>query len=286
LKDYWILIRPRIVALVLFGMAVAAWTAGSTPPEWPQVVHALLGTAAVIAGAIAMNQRIEHLGDARMPRTAERPLPSGHLTLRKVLLFAMITTGAGLGYLALWSNLLVTALAAASWLIYVAAYTPLKPLTTWQTPVGAVAGAMPMLLGAAAGGAPLGATAWALFGIVFFWQFPHAMAIAWLYRDQFASAEVKLAAVLDPSGRTAGVLSVLGAAVLVPVSLVPFWALPASWGYAASATALGAVYLAASVAFFLERRETSARRLLRVSLVYLTVLFIALLAAKMAAAGH
>jgi protoheme IX farnesyltransferase len=280
-KDYWILIRPRIIGLVLFGMAAAAFTAGPHAPAWPQVLHALLGTAAVIAGAIAMNQRIEHLGDARMPRTAERPLPSGHLTLKKVVWFACLATAAGLAYLAWWTGPLVTGLAAASWVIYVAAYTPLKSRSAWQTPVGAVAGAMPMLLGAAVaspGESSLGPMAWTLFGIVFFWQFPHAMAIAWLYRDQFASAEVKLATVIDPSGRRAGVLAILGAAVLLPIGLAPCWLSPAGWGYGATAIVLGVGYLAASVAFLVGRSDATARLLLRASLVYLTVLLLVLLA--------
>lgn len=278
-KDYWILVRPRIVALVLFAMVVAAWTAGSQTPQWTDVMHALVGTAAVIAGAIAMNQRIEHLGDARMPRTADRPLPSGHLTLRKVVWFSCATTAFGLAYLAWQSGPLVTVLAAASWLIYVAAYTPLKSATAWQTPVGAAAGAMPMLLGAAVASPAqwtLGPMAWTLFGIVFFWQFPHSMAIAWLYRREFASADVKLATVIDPSGRAAAVLSLFGAVALVPISLVPCWLASAGRVYGLVAIALGAGYLAASVAFSVRRNDVSARRLLRVSLVYLTVLLLVL----------
>lgn len=278
MKDYWLLIRPPIVGLVLFGMAAAAWTAGAESPSWSQVGHALLGTAMVIAGAIAMNQRYEHAGDAKMARTAARPLPAGKLSRRGVVLFSCVITAAGLGHLLFWSNLWVAGLAAVSWGIYVLAYTPLKSVTVWQTPIGAVAGAMPMLLGAAVCGGPLGPMAWSLFGIVFFWQFPHSMAIAWLYRQEFATAEVKLPTVLDPSGRTAGVLSLLGAIALVPVSLVPAWIGAAGLLYGVSAAVLDTVYLAFSAAFMRNRNDKTARRLLRASLVYLTVLFVVLLA--------
>lgn len=275
--DYWLLIRPRIIALVLFGMLVAAWTAAPDVPTWWEAFHGLLGTASVITGAIAMNQWLERHGDALMPRTAGRPLPSGRLAGRQVLRFAVATTVAGLAYLAVWSNSWVVALAVFSWAVYVTVYTPLKSSTPWQTPIGAVAGAMPMLLGAAVAGAPWTPTAWTLFAIVFFWQFPHAMAIAWLYRDQFARGEVKLATVLDPSGRQAAVIAVVGAAVLLPLGAIPRWTVPTGWGYAICALSLGTGYLAVSAAFFFHRNDRTARRLLRASLVYLTGLFVALL---------
>ena len=277
LRDYWQLTRPRIVAMVLFAMAVAAWTAGEQPPPWPVLMHALLGAGLVIVGAVALNQRLERRGDAKMPRTAERPLPSGRLSEGQVALFGILTSAAGFCYLTWWSDWSVVALAAVSWVIYVWTYTPLKSLTVWQTPIGAVAGAMPMLLGAAAAGAAFSPMALALFGIVFFWQFPHAMAIAWLYRRQFASADVKLVTVLDPSGCMAGLLAVAGAVVLLPVSLVPMLFSSAGWGYAAVAMLLGACYWAAAVAFRQHRDDTTARRLLRVSVVYLPGLFAALL---------
>ena len=263
--------------MVLFAMAVAAWTAGEQPPPWPVLMHALLGAALVIVGAVALNQRLERRGDAKMPRTAERPLPSGRLADREVTLFGILTSTAGFGYLTWWSSGSVVALAAVSWVIYVWTYTPLKSLTVWQTPIGAVAGAMPMLLGAAAAGATFSPMALALFGIVFFWQFPHAMAIAWLYRRQFASADVKLVTVLDPSGRMAGLLAVAGAVVLLPVSLIPVLFSSNGWGYATVAILLGVCYWALAVAFNRHRDDTTARRLLRVSVVYLPGLFAALL---------
>ena len=275
--EYLRLVRLRIVAMVLFAMAVAAYATAETAPPWQAVVHSLLGTALVIAGAMAINQRLERRGDASMARTASRPLPAGRLRAAEVTRFGLLLTAFGLVCLMLLGNGTVTALAALSWALYVAIYTPLKSRSVWQTPVGAAAGAMPVLLGAATAGGLFTPTAAALFGIVFFWQYPHSMAIGWLYRDQFARAEVKLATVLDPTGRTAGVLAVLGAVALVPVSLAPLWEGTAGWPYAATAAVLGAGYLAFSAAILRLPNEKTARRLLRASLVYLTLIFVALL---------
>lgn len=278
MRDYWKLIRPGIVAMVLFAMAVAAWTAGPEPPPWQSAFHALLGAAGVIAGAIALNQRLEFRGDAKMPRTAGRPLPSGRLTERQVTRFGVLVSAAGIAYLAFLASPGVVVLAVVSWVLYVGAYTPLKSLSPWQTPVGAVAGAMPMLLGAAVVRAPMSPMALVLFGIVYFWQFPHAMAIAWLYRREFAAAEVKLTTVVDTSGRTAGIVAVLGAVVLMPVSLIPSLMSWTGWGYNVTALLLGHGYMACSFAFLRRRNDVSARWLLRASLIYLPVLFAALLA--------
>lgn len=277
IRDYFRLARPRIVALVLFAVTVAAYTAGDKTPPWQAVAHALVGTTLVIAGAIALNQRLELHGDAKMPRTADRPLPSGRLQRRQVTRFGLATSAAGFLYLVLWTPPQLVALAAVSWVIYVWTYTPLKLLTTWQTPVGAVAGAMPMLLGAAAAGAPFSPMSLVLFGILYFWQFPHAMAIAWLYRDQFARAEVKVATVVDPTGRTAGIMAVLGAVLLLPISLIPSLTALAGWQYGVAALLSGLGYTACASAFLHHRNDRTARWLLRASLIYLPLVLAALL---------
>jgi protoheme IX farnesyltransferase len=281
-SDYWTLARPRIIALVLLSMAVAAWTAGGQPPSWPLLAHSLIGTALVIAGAVALNERMELRGDARMARTAARPLPSGRLNLRQVTRFGLAASAIGLLYLAaLTANSRLIALTALSWIIYLGTYTPLKSRTPWQTPIGAVAGAMPTLLGAAAADAGFSLMALTLFAIVYCWQFPHSMAIAWLYRRDFATAEVKVATVVDPTGRTAGVMAALGAAVLVPVSLVPAMFSWAGWGYAVCATLLGAGYLLFALRFLYRAENGTARGLLRASLVYLPALLAALMASAL-----
>lgn len=272
LRDYWILIRPRIIGLVLFTMIVAALVAGE-PPGALELLHALVGSALVIAGAIALNQRIERRTDALMRRTFRRPLPSGRLTPRRVTWFGALTSGAGLGYLALTASPTVLALTAASWVVYVWIYTPIKALSAWQTPLGALAGAMPVLMGAAVADAPWSLVALVLFGIDYLWQFPHAMAIAWIYRDDFAAAQLQVATVVDPSGRSAGVISLVGAVLLLPVSLAPWYDLSRSPWLAVPVVLLGLWYLAASIAFYRAPDDRTARTLLRVSLAYLPLVF-------------
>ena len=277
ITDYWRLIRPGILGMVLFSMAVAAKTACLVPASWRDLTHALVGTALVIAGAVALNQRLEYQGDAKMARTADRPLPSGRLTGRAVTRFGLLASLAGFVYLAALASPTLLGLAAVSWVIYVWTYTPLKRQSVWQTPIGALAGAMPMLLGAFAAGEPDVPMAMVLFGVVFFWQFPHSMAIAWLYRQQFSDAGVKLVTVVDPSGRTAGLIAVAGSVLLMPVSLIPAIFEWTGWPYNLTALLLGHAYMAVSFGFLRRRTDLSARWLLRVSLVYLPVLLLVLL---------
>ena len=282
IQALWQLSRPRIVAMVALTTVVGAFAAATQPlPTWT-LLNALIGSTAVVVGAIALNQRIEHLSDGHMPRTARRPLPTGRLSNREVTRFAIAATTFGLIYLTTTVNVSITLLAALSWLIYVWIYTPLKVFTAWQTPIGAIPGAMPALLGSAAAGATFGLNGLALFAVVYFWQFPHAMAIAWLYREQFGKAGLRVATVTDPSGRTATTIAVLGAVVLLPISLLPLLGNEAGWGYALAASTAGIAYLVSSIGFQKEPTNQSARTLLRVSLVYLPMLFVALLLAVLA----
>jgi protoheme IX farnesyltransferase len=282
LLDYWQLTRPRIVAMVLLAMVMAAWMTAGPRPFWADVLPALLGTALVVGGAIALNERLEWQGDAKMARTAGRPLPAGRLGRRQVTVFGLATTILGLVVLATATNRTLTLLAAAGWLVYVAVYTPLKTRSPWQTPLGALAGATPVLLGAAAVGRALSPWSLLLFGMVFLWQFPHSMAVAWRYRQQFAAAGVKLAAVVDPTGRSAGIWAVAGAAALLPLSLAPLGLFSAPAAYGVGAGLLGAAYLGLAVGFARRPDDATTRRLLLASLIYLPALFAVLLLA----AGH
>jgi len=270
LRDCLRLTRPGIVAMVLATMGVAAVAASPGATPWSALTHAMIGSALAICGAIALNQRLERRGDALMVRTADRPLPSGRLTGHQATAFGIAASVAGIVYLAAAAAPAVAWLTAASWIVYVGMYTPLKARSAWQTPLGALAGAMPTLIGAAAvGETPAGTMPLVLFGIVYFWQFPHAMAIAWLHRADFAAASVKVASVVDPSGRVAGRIAMLGAGTLVPVSLVPWLSGRTGREFAAAAVVLGAGYLAFAVAFARHQDDDAARRLLRFSLVYL-----------------
>jgi heme o synthase len=277
--DYWNLTRPKIVVMVLAAMLASGWTAAESSPPWIELFHAMLGTTGVILGAIALNQRIESKGDAKMSRTAARPLPSGRLSAAQVTRFGIFSTVLGAGYLFVFSNVLVFILALASWAVYVLVYTPLKLRSIWQTPVGAAAGAMPVLLGAAAVGTLSNTIGWTLFGIVFFWQFPHSMAIAWLYRNQFADAGVKVATVVDPSGRIAGRFALIGAIILLPVSMSPA-VYSIGWIYGVFAGLLALGYLYFSFDFFRNTSDITARRLLWISLIYLPSLLTLLVALR------
>jgi protoheme IX farnesyltransferase len=280
LADYWLLVRPRIIALVLFTMLATALVAGPQVPPWDVLLHALAGSALVIAGAIALNQRIERRTDALMLRTRRRPLPSGRMTAAEATRFGVLASAIGLAYLGATTPWALVVLTLASWVVYVWIYTPMKLFSAWQTPLGALAGAMPTLMGAAVAGNPWGLAPLALFGVVYFWQFPPARAIAWLYRDDFAAADLKVATVVDPSGRVAGALAVVGAVALLPVSLLPWWTGLAGWGYAATALGCGLGYLGCSIVFLRRTDDATARWLLRASLVYLPAVFgAALLAA-------
>ncbi len=277
LRDYWQLIRPRIVGLVLFTMVIAAVVSPAAAFSWLLVLHAVTGSTLVIVGAIALNACLERKSDAKMLRTARRPVPAGRLSQRQVVWFGAVASLAGIAYLAVFVNGWTVALAVASWIIYVWIYTPLKMFTAWQTPIGAVAGAMPVLLGSAAVGEPFNPTALALFGMVYLWQFPHSMAIAWLYRHDFAAADLQVATVVDPSGRTAAWLSVLGAVALIPISLVPVYVGTAGWAYAGVALLLDLIYLLPSILFLARRDDAAARTLLRASFAYIPVVFLTIL---------
>jgi protoheme IX farnesyltransferase len=252
----------------LFSTAVAALTAGGAP-DWLGLTHALLGTAALIAGASAMNQVLERRADARMARTASRPLPAGSMTVRQAAAVAAALSLAGIAYLAVFSPPAVPLLAAAGWSVYVVAYTPLKRLSVWHVPVGAMAGTIPVLLGAAAVGATFAPAALVLFATVFFWQFPHTAAIGWLYREQYAAAGAKVAAAVDPSGRLGGRLAVLGAAGVLLASLAPVALASAGGLYGVVAAALGIVDLTAAAAFLFQPSDATAQTLWRISLVHL-----------------
>jgi protoheme IX farnesyltransferase len=204
-----------------------------------------------------------------MNRTEDRPLPAGRLSGAEVLWFGGVTIVAGLTILVWQVNVLTAALGLATWLLYVAVYTPLKSRTPANTAVGAVAGALPVLMGWASVGAPLGLGAATLFLIVYLWQFPHFMAIAWLYREEYARAGLRMLPVVDASGRRAAFQAIASALVLLPVSLLPASLLGAGSLYLAGATLLGLGQLAAAVWFARRLNRPAARGLLRASLVYL-----------------
>lgn len=279
--DYLELTKPRIAVLELVTVAAAGYLARLSALDPWNLLHALLGTALVASSASALNQWLEQDRDGRMPRTADRPLPAGRLSSGEVLAFGAITGVVGVVYLASLVNGLTAALGLLSWLLYVVVYTPMKVRTPFNTVVGAVAGGVPVLMGWTAVGGELGLAPAVLFAIVFLWQFPHFMAIAWIYRHQYAAAGMQMLSIVDPSGRRAGLQAVLGALVLLPVSLLPAVVNFAGPWYLSVALVLGMFQLALAVWFARQRDELSARWLLRASLVYLPVVFVMLMIGPM-----
>lgn len=271
LADYLQLSKPRIVVLELIVAAAAACIATPHALQPIVLVEALAATALVAGSASMANQWWERDLDRRMARTANRPLPAGRIMPMEAATLSAATLAIGMAWLVTRVNLLTAALGLASWLLYVVVYTPMKTRTPLNTVVGAVAGALPLLMGWTATGRPLGLTAMSLACVLFLWQFPHFMAIAWLYRKNYAAAGQQMVTVVDPTGARAAAWAVVGAALILPVSLIP--ALTPTSGspgvYALWALALGGGQFALAVRFALSRDDASARQLLKSTLLYL-----------------
>lgn len=274
--DFIELTKPRITLMVVLTAAVAAVVAAPGHMPVLRFLHLLVGTALVAAGASTLNQVLEHEFDARMRRTANRPIPSGRLQPDQALLFGVAAAVTGLLELALAVNLLTALVGAATLAGYVFVYTPLKRVSSLATVVGAIPGAMPPLMGWAAMRDQLGPGAWALFGLMFFWQLPHFLAIAWIYRADYERGGYPMLAVGDPDGARTARQALLYGAALVPVSLLPAALRLAAGLYLLSALALGLGLLACCVLFALSRSTTAARRLMLASVLYLPALLLLL----------
>ncbi len=232
------------------------------------------GLSLVVAGANAANQVIERAHDARMIRTSDRPIPAGRLSARQVSLFVTLCSITGLGLLVLGVNWMCAATALVSFLLYVFVYTPLKRLTPWSLWVGAVPGALPPMIGWAAATGGLEFRAWTLFAIMFLWQLPHFMAIAWIYREDYAAAGYPVVPVVEPSGRSMVRQMVVYSLVLIPVSLLPSAFYISGPVYYVGALVLGFTYLAFAIEVGRLRTQISARQHLWASLAYLTLIFL------------
>lgn len=265
------LTKPRIAVLVLVTVAMSAYIASWGQVDVALLLHTLLGTALVAASASAANQWIERKTDALMRRTAQRPLPAGRLRPGTVVFFTAFTLIAGLVYLGYAVRWQTAAWGLLTWVLYVCVYTPLKQRSPWNTGIGAVGGALPIVMGWTAMDAPLTWRAAALFGLLFLWQFPHFMAIAFIYRQQYARAGMRMLTVVDPSGRSAGLQAVLASLAMLPVSFAPALLQRdlTSLFYLSGALALGFGLVLSSLLFFMTLNERTARILLRATLLYL-----------------
>jgi protoheme IX farnesyltransferase len=277
IADLLALTKPRVVLMVLLTAVVGYYVGLAGPADWWRLVHLVIGTMLAAGGTLALNQYVERDVDARMERTRLRPLPEGRLAPLEALLFGVAITVSGVLYLAAFVNLTSAAVTAATALLYVLAYTPLKRRTSLCTLVGAVPGALPPVAGWAAASDDLGLGAWVLFGILFLWQLPHTLAIARLYRDDYARGGILVLPVVDPDGGSTERHIVNGSLSLLAVSLLPtlIGLSGAVYFTGALVCGLGLVWLGIQHA----RRPSSlaARRVLFASLLYLPVV-LALLA--------
>jgi protoheme IX farnesyltransferase len=274
--DFLTLTKPRLNLLVLITTLGGLYLASPGGVPLPLLLHTLVGTALVAGGAAALNQVWERETDRLMRRTRRRPLPEGRLRIREGVWFGSAMAATGLAELALAVNAGAAWVAAITLVSYVLLYTPLKTRTSLATLIGAIPGALPPVIGWTAATGAIELPALVLFGIVFFWQMPHFLAIAWLYKDDYARAGIPLLPVLEPDGLRTGRQTVLYAAALWPVSLLPVLVGLAGAPYVVVATGLGVVFIWLSVRFARERSTPTARRLFLFSLLYLAVLWFAL----------
>ena len=273
-SDFVTLAKPRLNLLVV-GSAVAGYAmAGGDSGQVFRLLSTILGTGLVAGGASAYNQILELDADALMQRTRLRPLPDGRLQVGEALLFATALSSLGLATLAVGVNALCALVALATLVSYVVIYTPLKRVTSFATVIGAIPGALPPVIGWVAGREELSQGAWLLFGIVFLWQLPHFLSIAWLFRDDYARAGFLMLPVLEPDGRSTGRQTVIYAAALVPMSLAPTLIGLTGRAYFAGALALAAIFMTLAVKFALSRSRPDAKRLFFGSIIYLPLLWI------------
>ena len=276
-RDFYELIKPRMNLLILGTTTVGFSIAAHSTSDWMRLPNVLAGTALCAASAAILNQVMERDYDGRMRRTADRPLPTGRISTRHAVIFGLLAGALGALYLFFFVNWLTAALGAGTLASYVLIYTPLKRVTTLNTIVGAVPGAIPPMMGWTAVTGSLAPPAWALFGILFVWQIPHFLAIATLYRDDYRLGGFKMLPVNDPTLSRTGRQILLYSAAMLPVSLLPVIVRVAGQVYTVSAVVLGLVFFAFALSCARGRRREEARRLFFASIIYLPVLLAVLM---------
>lgn len=273
MKDFIALTKPGLVIMLVLTTCVGFYLGSDGPVDWLRLLHTLAGTALAAGGTLALNQFMERDRDAMMRRTRKRPLPAGKLRPAQALGFGVAITVAGLLYLALVVNVLSCAVTALITVTYLFLYTPLKHRTTLSTVFGAVPGALPPVTGWAAARNELGLEAGVLFAILFLWQMPHALALAWLFREDYARAGFQLLPAVDPDGRFTSVQILINCLALTAFSLVPTILGISGVVYFYATLAAGLGLLAFAIHLTVTRTQASARNLFFASLVFLLVQF-------------
>ncbi|MFN0206868.1 MAG: heme o synthase [Planctomycetota bacterium] len=264
------LAKIRITGMVAL-TAAAGFDLAPQPIDWEKFIFTVLGTTLVSSGAGALNQVVERDLDSRMRRTEHRPIPSGRMSEGFATVLALAFAILGQVFLLLFVNTLTAALAAGCLLFYVGVYTPLKTRTAWNTLVGAVAGAIPPVLGWTGATGSLDVPAFVLFGILFLWQLPHFFAIAWLYKDDYASAGYQMLPVIDKMGRKTGIQTLVYTILLIIVAALPYALGLAGVYYFAGSLAAGLVFLFYAILLLRGKTRVQARKVLLASVVYLPV---------------
>jgi len=275
-KDYLAMTKPRITWLILvttavgyfFGVKSGLW-------HWTTILrlaHTLIGTAMLASATAILNEWYEWESDAKMRRTSRRPIPAGRIKPARALNFGILLTVLGVAELAWAVNLRTTIIATSTIAAYLFVYTPLKRYSPLSTTAAAFAGAMPPLIGSAAANGNLSAEAWALAAILFVWQFPHSLAIAWIYRDDYARAGIRMLPVVEPDGRSTARHIVAFASTLIPVSLFPVLLGMTGQIYFVGALILGCCFLYYGIRVAMERTNIRARQVLFASVLYLPLI--------------
>jgi heme o synthase len=273
MKDYIELTKPRITWLILMCTGIGFYFGAGQDWSVPVLLHTIFGTGLIASGTAALNQWYEREADSQMRRTQGRPIPSGRVTANRALWFGVLLSAAG--FLQLWMgvNLLTGVLGLATLISYLCLYTPLKQRSPISTTVGAFPGAMPPVIGFAASRGALEWEALVLFAILFIWQFPHFYAIAWMYRDDYARAGIRMLPVVKPDGESTALQIVICSVLRIPVGLIPAYLQMTGLFYLMGATVLGLIFLRAGLKVARERTALQARKVLLTSVLYLPALF-------------
>ena len=268
-SDFAQLTKARLSLLVLITTFVGFCMASGEKLDWLRLIHTLIGTALVAGGGAALNEVMEIDVDGLMARTRNRPLPASRMSGPVALGIGIVMAGAGVLYLGFTANPVAASLAAATLCIYLGLYTPMKRRTSLCTTVGAISGALPPVIGWAAVDGSFGLGAWVLFGILFSWQMPHFLAIAWMYREEYAGAGLRMLRRGDRAGAVTALLALLFSVVLTAITLVPVFAKSAGPLYLAGALAFDLFLLICATRFLLDRTRAAARRLFFASIIFL-----------------
>ncbi len=273
MKDYIALTKPRVTWLILATTGIGYFFGAKTGWNWWTLFHTILGTGLIASGTAALNQWYERDADAKMKRTRLRPLPAGRMTPASALLFALALSLAGFVELVIGANLLTGLLGLFTLLTYLFAYTPLKQRTPHSTTIGAIPGAMPPLIGFAGAAGTLTTEAWILGVILFLWQFPHFYAIAWMYREDYERAGIRMLPVIEPDGISTARRIVWCSAALIPISLLPkVWSMAGNL-YAVGAVLAGLGFMYHAIRILSDHSRVRARAVLLASVVYLPILY-------------